>query len=247
MTDEGGEAIGDWRFHAAEDELRRPGERRKLEHRAARTLELLCAHRGGIVSRETILEAVWQGRSVSPNSVAIVISDLREALGDAARSPRHIETVAKRGYRLHAEAAPPPVPAGLRRWPIAVTLLLIVAAVAGWALIVPRAAPALAVAEVADQTGDPRYGPLARASSAVLLSAAQHETGVIVVQSGRGSAPVLLQARLIMWSGKPTLMMSASDAAGKLIWSGMTRGGEDVIPGDVTRAMRDLRGRLAGR
>src|SRR2546430_2002138 len=107
VTDQGGEAIGDWRFHAGEDELRRPGERRKLEHRAARTLELLCGRRGEVVSREAILEAVWQGRAVSPNSVAIVISDLREALGDDARSPRHIETVAKRGYRLHAEAAAP--------------------------------------------------------------------------------------------------------------------------------------------
>jgi len=236
-------AIGAWRFIPAEDELRSNGERRKLEHRAARTLELLCRHRGAIVSREAILDAVWQGRAVSANSVAIVVSDLREALDDPARSPVHIETVAKRGYRLRDEAAAAPV---RRRWPIAAAVaLLVLAAIVGWRALTP-AAVTLAVSEVADETGDARYAPLAKASSAVLTQAATRETGAVVRQ-GTSGADYSLRARLILWSGKPTLMMAATDASGTVIWTAMSRGGEDVIPADVNAAMRALRGRLARR
>lgn len=238
-------AIGAWRFIPAEDELRQGDARRKLEHRAARTLELLCRHRGAIVSRAAILDAVWQGRAVSPNSVAIVVSDLREALGDPARSPVHIETVAKRGYRLRDEAA---VAAPVRRrWPVAAAAaaLLVLAAAIGWRVLAP-APVTLAVSEVADETGDARYAPLARASSAVLTAAATRETGATVRQAGAG-ADYVLRARLILWSGKPTLMMAATDAGGTVIWTAMSRGGEDVIPADVNAAMRALRGRLARR
>jgi DNA-binding winged helix-turn-helix (wHTH) protein len=244
-----GVPIGEWRFVAAEDELRRGGERRKLEHRAARTLELLCRHRGSIVSREAILDAVWQGRAVSPNSVAIVVSDLREALGEPARSPTHIETVAKRGYRLRAGAAGAaprrPIPR-LALLIAAMVALLVIAATAQHFLV--RPVTRLAVAEVVNDTGDARYVALAHASSAVLLEAAQKLSGASVIPLGSGKmsgrAAVLLQARLILWSGKPTLMMSATDLEGKVIWTAMSRGGENSIPADVNAAMRDLRPRL---
>ena len=237
----GGYTIGEWRFVPAEDALCRGGERRKLEHRAARTLELLCRHRGSVVSREAILDAVWQGRAVSPNSVAIVVSDLREALGDPARSPAHIETVAKRGYRLRMPAGEEAAPRR-RWWPFAVAAIVLLLLAAGaWYGLGP-APVTLTVAEVSDETGDARYAPLARASSAVLLRAAQRETGAVVRQSG--SASVQLRARLILWSGKPTLMMAAVDADGRVIWSGMSKGGEDSIPRDVTAAMRELKRRI---
>lgn len=239
-------AIGDWRFVPAEDELRRDGERRKLEHRAARTLELLCRSRGTIVSREDILGSVWQGRAVSPNSVAIVVSDLREALGDPARSPVHIETVAKRGYRLRGqiEVETPPRPRRRAMIAVAAVLLLVLAGAVAWRVLTPPPIT-LAVHEVADETGDPRYAPLAKASSAVLTQAAARESGAVVRQAG--AADYSVRARLILWSGKPTLMMAATDASGTVIWSAMSRGGEDVIPADVTKAMRDLRGRIARR
>jgi len=238
--------IGDWRFVPGEDELRRGGERRKLEHRAARTLDLLCRNRGAIVSRGAIIESVWQGRAVSANSVAIVVSDLREALGDPARSPVHIETVAKRGYRLRDGAADHPAPAR-RRAPVyaAIAAALALVAVIAWRVLVP-APVTLAVYEVADETGDARYAPLARASSAVLTQAATRESGAVVRRPG-AKADYAVRARLILWSGNPTLMMSASDASGTVVWSAMSRGGEDVIPADVTAAMRDLKGRIARR
>lgn len=240
--------IGAWRFVPAEDELRMPGKRHKLEHRAARTLELLCRHRGSLVSREMILETVWQGRAVSANSVAIVVSDLREALGDTARSSEYIETVAKRGYRLRADAQQvEPVAMRKPRALIlaAVAVVLVLAGLLTWRLMSP-APYRIVVNEVVDETGDARYAPLAKASSAVLLRAAERESGATVIAPG-GVADLSVRATLIMWSGKPTLSMSATDASGKVVWSAMSRGGEDVIPADVGTAIRDLRARIVKR
>ena len=82
--------IGDWRFDVAGAALVGPTGERRLEHRAARTLELLCRRRGETVTHREILAEVWESRAVSRNSVAVVIADLRRLLGDDAGDPRHI-------------------------------------------------------------------------------------------------------------------------------------------------------------
>jgi len=75
-----------------------------------------------LVTKEALLEAVWPGANVTDNALAQAISELREALGDAAASPTYIRTVARRGYRFvapvsvegHPTAAPeaPAAPPG---------------------------------------------------------------------------------------------------------------------------------------
>ncbi len=110
--------LGDWRFDIESAVLTQPGRTKRLENRSALTLELLCRRRGEVVSKAAILGEVWRGRAVSDNSVAIVIADLRRALGEDSRAPVHIETVAKRGYRLNLgleTASAPSSPANERR------------------------------------------------------------------------------------------------------------------------------------
>src|SRR3954469_3839253 len=92
--------IGGWEFSPATGELRRRADVRRLEPRAAKALELLCEANGEVVSQEQLIAGVWSGRSLSENSVAVVIGQLRRALDDDAREPRLIETIPKRGYRL---------------------------------------------------------------------------------------------------------------------------------------------------
>jgi DNA-binding winged helix-turn-helix (wHTH) protein len=238
--------IGAWTFEAGANELRRDGERRRLEHRAAVTLELLCRRPGEIVTTEDILAQVWNGRAISPNSVPVVISDLRQALEDDARSPRYIETVAKRGYRLMAEPpADTPIVASRRRVRPAILVLIALATALGaalaYAMIVRRPAPVLVVDPVHNVTGNPAYGPLASASSAVLLSEAQQLSEVEVF---RGASPrpdaVVLDAMLIIWHGNPTVMMWAHRAGGPVLWTGMTAGGEQRIPYDIAHEMHRL-------
>ena len=62
----------------------------------------LLEHPAALVTREALLDAVWPGANVTDNALAQAISDLREALGDAAGDPTYIRTVARRGYRFIA-------------------------------------------------------------------------------------------------------------------------------------------------
>ena len=70
---------------------------------------LLCLvdHAGEVVSKNDLLDAVWQTEFVSDNTLQGRIAELREALGDDAQNPTYIETIRKRGYRLIAEVGSP--------------------------------------------------------------------------------------------------------------------------------------------
>lgn len=79
-------------------------------------MDLLCAlaaRRGQVVSREELMQALWPDVVVGDDSLARTVSKLRQALGDDARSPTYLETIAKRGYRLIAgDGAEDPAAAG---------------------------------------------------------------------------------------------------------------------------------------
>jgi len=244
--------VGDWTFEPDANELRRGDERRRLEHRAARTLELLCNRAGEMVTPDDILAEVWNGRAISANSVPVVISDLRQALEDDARSPRYIETVAKRGYRLMVERpadTPAATPNRTRFRPalIAVAALaLMMAAALAWTML-ERAAnePVLVVRPVQNATGNPAYQPLVNASSAVLMAEAEQLSGVQVF---RGTSPrrdaIRLEAWLFIWNGHPTVMMSAQRVGGPVLWTGITSGNEARLPYGIAREMHRLGQRL---
>jgi hypothetical protein len=218
-----GNRIGHWTFDTAGARLIGEREERKLEDRAARTLALLSERRGEIVSQEAILEAVWNGRAVSANSVAVVIRDLRRALDDDARQPRFIETVAKRGYRLTPDEVPPPAPV--------LTWLAIVAVIATVAVtaLTSQSRLVLAVDAVRNETGQDRYEPLSHALSQVVIDQAAKIVGVTVA-TGDSDAGLRLEAHLILWNGTPALELTAADPAdGHVVWTGMAEGQEDVI------------------
>jgi predicted ATPase len=92
-------------------------EKRPVELRP-KTWELLrhLAERPGcLVSKEELLDAVWQDVEVSPGSLNQAILELRQALGDDAREPRFIETVHRRGFRFVARVRQAPAAAEPRR------------------------------------------------------------------------------------------------------------------------------------
>ncbi|KAA9134099.1 SUMF1/EgtB/PvdO family nonheme iron enzyme [Marinihelvus fidelis] len=71
-----------------------------LRPQASRLLEVLITHAPDIVDGDELLDEVWGRRALSPNVVPQAISELRQALGDHAQSPRFIETRHRRGYRF---------------------------------------------------------------------------------------------------------------------------------------------------
>lgn len=100
--------VGEWLVDPAVDELRRGGEVVKLEPRVMRLLVHLAEREGQTVSAEQLLDAVWSGVVVSPQSVYTSIAQLRRALEGGDDEPRYVVTVPRRGYRLVAPVEPAP-------------------------------------------------------------------------------------------------------------------------------------------
>src|SRR5437016_14147817 len=67
------------------------------------TLLILLDSRGRIVEKEELMKRLWPDSFVEESNLTFNIQQLRKALGDNARQPRFIETVARRGYRFIAE------------------------------------------------------------------------------------------------------------------------------------------------
>jgi predicted ATPase len=63
-------------------------------------LRRLVQHQGQLVTKAALLDAVWPETVVGDGSLMVCIRELRELLGDDARTPRFIQTVHRRGYRF---------------------------------------------------------------------------------------------------------------------------------------------------
>ena len=66
-------------------------------------LFVLASHAGQVVTREQLMARLWPGLVMGEDSLARTVSKLRQALGDDAKAPQYVETIAKRGYRLRAQ------------------------------------------------------------------------------------------------------------------------------------------------
>ena len=71
-----------------------------------RLLLCLAAHAGEIVSIDDLLEQVWPGIVVTPDSVYQAVASLRRLLGDDPKQPTYIATVPRLGYRMVAAVGP---------------------------------------------------------------------------------------------------------------------------------------------
>ncbi|MGE3957671.1 MAG: winged helix-turn-helix domain-containing protein [Vicinamibacterales bacterium] len=94
--------FGPFAFNAAAFRVERDGEVIALEPKALDVLLLLIERAPVVVEKGEIFGVVWKDVAVTDNALTRVIAQLRRALDDDARSPRYIETVATRGYRLIA-------------------------------------------------------------------------------------------------------------------------------------------------
>lgn len=95
--------IADWHFKPDSCQLKKGEKLTKLEPLLCDFLQHLISRAGQIVTREELLEHVWQGRIVSDDAIRRVVKKLRLALGDDAKNPRYIKTKPLQGYVLVAE------------------------------------------------------------------------------------------------------------------------------------------------
>lgn len=75
-----------------------------LSPKAFDVLEILLARRPNVVSKDVLMKEIWPGKVVEEANLAIVVGEIRKALGDDSKSPTVIVTVSRRGYRFAAEA-----------------------------------------------------------------------------------------------------------------------------------------------
>ncbi|MET0755110.1 MAG: winged helix-turn-helix domain-containing protein [Pseudoxanthomonas sp.] len=95
--------FGQWRADRQAGELTGPSGVVRLEPKVMDLLFVLASHAGQVVPREQLMAHLWPGLVMGEDSLARTVSKLRQSLGDDAKAPEYIETIAKRGYRLRAQ------------------------------------------------------------------------------------------------------------------------------------------------
>ena len=83
-------------------ELRKGGVRLKVPEQSIQILSMLLEREGELVTREELQNKLWPNDTIVEfdQSINAAIKRLRQALGDAAETPRFIETLPRRGYRF---------------------------------------------------------------------------------------------------------------------------------------------------
>ena len=84
-------------------ELRVGGKALGLEPQVFGLLALLVENRDRLVSKDEIVEKIWDGRVVSDAAIASRVKSARQALGDDGRAQRFIKTLHGQGYRFVAQ------------------------------------------------------------------------------------------------------------------------------------------------
>jgi DNA-binding winged helix-turn-helix (wHTH) protein len=95
----------DFVLDSGKRELTRKGDAVHLSPKAFRLLELLLAATPAAVRRADLYAQLWGNVFVEEANLPNLISEIRTALGDTAKTPRHIKTLHRFGYRFAAETS----------------------------------------------------------------------------------------------------------------------------------------------
>jgi DNA-binding winged helix-turn-helix (wHTH) protein/tetratricopeptide (TPR) repeat protein len=120
-------SFGDFTIDRGDERLLGPQGPVRLGNKAFRVLLELARQEGRLLTKDALFSSVWDGTIVSESALTSVIKELRRALGDESKTPRYIESIYGRGYRLLPEvrqgtgaapaAAPPAARAAAPRGP----------------------------------------------------------------------------------------------------------------------------------
>jgi TolB-like protein len=94
--------FAEFELDLARAELRAGQSLRALEPQVFALLVHLVENRDRLVSRDELLEKVWDGRVVSDAAIASRIKSARQAIGDDGTAQRYIRTVHRQGFRFVA-------------------------------------------------------------------------------------------------------------------------------------------------
>jgi two-component system alkaline phosphatase synthesis response regulator PhoP len=93
--------FGDVEVNFENGQVRKGGTTINLAGKELELLRYLIDHRGTVVSRDELLEGVWEYQpGVSSRTIDVHVAWLRQKLEDNAQTPKHIHTVRGVGYRF---------------------------------------------------------------------------------------------------------------------------------------------------
>ena len=98
--------VGTWCVDPTAGKISRDGETIRVDARVMRLLQYLAERNGQVVSVDELLDRVWSGVVVTPDSVYQAVASLRRTLGDDPRQPTYIANVPRLGYRMVATVGP---------------------------------------------------------------------------------------------------------------------------------------------
>jgi TolB-like protein/Tfp pilus assembly protein PilF len=104
-------AFGDYRLDIERRELRRSNEIVSLDPKAFDLLACLVRHRDRVVSKDDLLQEVWDGRIVSDAALTTRINAVRRAIGDDGTAQRLVRTFTRKGIRFIGKVTELPDPA----------------------------------------------------------------------------------------------------------------------------------------
>ena len=104
-------AFGEHRLDIERRELRHRAELVDVEPKVFDLLAFLVLHRDRVVSKDDLLQAVWDGRIVSESALTTRLNAARRALGDNGAAQRLIRTFTRKGVRFVGKVTEMPEPA----------------------------------------------------------------------------------------------------------------------------------------
>lgn len=105
--------FGEFVLDTARGCLLRRGSPVHLRPQAYRLLKFLTENRGRLVSKDQLINEVWEGRAVTDDSLVQCLRDVRQALGDGAN--RYLRNERGRGYIFDEEVLEEPQPVWTQR------------------------------------------------------------------------------------------------------------------------------------
>lgn len=88
-----------FRFIPQQNKLRLADETVILENRVATLLHYFLEHPNQVLTKEILLENVWQGRVVNEDSLSVAVSKLRKLLGQSRQQQNLLKTIPGVGYQ----------------------------------------------------------------------------------------------------------------------------------------------------
>ena len=90
----------EYTFDADRRELHRGTDAMSITPQVFDLLDYLIRNRERVVSKDDLIKAVWNGRSVSDAALTTRLNAARGAIGDSGEEQRFIKTLPRKGYRF---------------------------------------------------------------------------------------------------------------------------------------------------